>query len=278
VERTSPDVRLITSIERNPVELDTRLPKWARRSNPIIRRHLGMYWKTILPEVGFLVKLVLLQTGLILLTLPLPFLFDLAVPTITAAYMLFPCAAYLYGQILLSVAYASSVSVSDETRNDTLSLLRLTPIDLNTILSSKIAAAIWRQVDNLGLLVIAAGLFSLPILISQYATLWPLEQYPVLARVAMILGLVVSLLRLALEPFMIGAVGVMAGAGLKERYPAAMTTIIITFFYFLFINLPRFLPLSWPLRLVVDLLLPVVLPLVITWGAMKMARYLLLRD
>ena len=82
VERTSPDVRIVSAIERKPIELDKRLPPWARRSNPIIRRHLGMYWKTILPDAVFLVKIVLVQAGLVAATLPIPFLFDLALPCV----------------------------------------------------------------------------------------------------------------------------------------------------------------------------------------------------
>jgi hypothetical protein len=278
VQRTSLDVRIVAALERKPVELDTNLPVWARRSNPIIRRHLGMYWKTILPEMGFLVKVVLVQAGLILLTVPMPFLFSLALPTITAAFLLFPVAVYLYGHLLVSIGYASSSTTADEIRNGTLSLLRVTPIDLQAILRSKIAAAMWRQIDNLGLLLIAAALFSLPILISQYATLWPPDEYPALSRAAMIIGLVVSLVRLMIEPVMIGAIGAMAGAALHVRYSAGVTTLLIGFSYFLLINLPRFIPMSWPMRFVTDFALPLVLPLVITWIALKVASYLLARE
>jgi hypothetical protein len=277
VERTSPDVRIVRAIERKPVELDKRLPLWARRSNPVVRRHLGMYWKTILPEAGFLVKLVVIQAILIAATLPLPFLFDLALPTITASILLFPIAIYMYVQLMFAVGYASAVTVADEMRNDTFTLLRVTPITLESILASKIAAAIWRQVENLSLLIIAAALFSMPILISQFATIWPLDQYPLLSRLGMVLGLIVSLLRLCLEPFMIGALGVMAGAALRVRSSAVVATSLMGFFYFLFMNLIRFLKIPWPLQFITELILPVILPIFLIWLALKLARYFVAR-
>ncbi|MEO8610226.1 MAG: hypothetical protein ABI690_20190 [Chloroflexota bacterium] len=277
MERTSPDVRIVRAIERKSVELDKRLPPWARRSHPIIRRQLGMYWKTILPDVGFLVKIVLVQAGLVVVSLPIPFIFDLALPTITASILLLPVAIYMYVQVLFAIGYAAAVNVADEVRYDTFTLLRVTPIDLPTILASKIAAAIWRQVENLGLLIIAAGLFSMPILISQYATIWPLAQYPVLSRLGMVLGLIVSLLRLILEPFMIGALGVMAGAGLRVRSSAVIATAIIAFFYFMGMNLIRFLKLPWPLQFGIEFILPIVLPLLIIWGSLKLAERFITR-
>jgi hypothetical protein len=277
VERTSPDVRIVRAVEYKPVELDKRLPLWARRSNPIIRRQLGMYWKTILPEMGFLVKIVLAQAGLIVATMPLPFLFDLALPTITASILLFPVAVYMYIQLMLAIGYTTSVNVADEMRNDTFTLLRATPMSLQAILASKIAAAIWRQVENLSLLIIAAALFSLPILISHYATLWPLDENPVLARLGMVLGLVVSLLRLFLEPFMIGAFGVMAGAALRVRSSAVIVTALMAFFYFLLLNLLRVIQMPWPLQFVVEFVLPLALPLLLIWLCFKVARFLITR-
>ncbi len=277
VERTVPDVRIVSAIDLKPVELDKGLPGWARRSNPIVRRHLGLYWKTILPETNFLMKLVVIQGGIILLTVPMPFLFDLALPTITAAILLFPFAAYLYFHMIVYIAYASSATVADEVRNNTFSLLMVTPMRLSAIFLSKIAAAIWRQVDDLGLLIVAAAILSLPILVSQYATIWPVDSYPVLSRAAMVIGLVVSLLRLALEPFMIGAIGTACGAALRVRSSAVMATLLLSGSYFLLLNLARLLPMSWPVRFAVEFGLPVVLPIIITWGAIQVAGYLVSR-
>lgn len=259
-------------------ELDQRLPLWARRSNPIIRRQLGMYWKTILPEVDVLVKLITVQIGLVALSLPWPFLFDLALPTITAALLLFPIALYLYGHILLGIGSAAALSVVDELRKGTFDLVRATPISLTSILGSKIAASIWRQVENLSLLMTAVAMLSMPLLISLYATAYPLQTYPLLSRVAMALGLVVSLLRLALEPFMIAAIGQAAGAAFPVRSTAVITTAFLGAFYFLLINLARLIPLAWPLRFIIEFVLPVVLPLLLTWASLRLTERLLTRN
>jgi len=167
--------------------------------------------------------------------------------------------------------------MTHELQNDTLNLLRVTPLKLETILASKIAASIWRQVEDLGLLLSAAAILSMPLLISQYATLWPLAENPLLARVAMVLGLLTSLVRLALEPFMIGAVGVMMGAALKNRASAVLGMLTVAFFYFLFLNLLRFVHMPWPLHFVVEFVLPIIAPLLMIAFSLRLSRWLLTR-
>jgi hypothetical protein len=278
MEQANLETRFVRLIEQQPIQIDQQLPAWARRSNPIIRRQLGMYWKTILPETGLLTRLILVQVVLVAVSLPLPFIFNLALPAITASVLLFPFVLYLYGQTLIAIGSMAAIAMVDEIRCDTLNLLRATPFSLTSIFASKIAACIWRQVENLSLLIFAVAVFSLPILISQYATLWPIDQHPLLSRVGMILGLVVSVLRLLLEPAMIGALGVMVGVALPVRYSAVITTLILAGFYFLFLNLVRLLPLSWPVRFISEFGLPLVLPILITWGAFKIALYLVQRN
>lgn len=277
VERTSTDLRLIRLIQKTKSQMDSRLPEWARRSNPIIRRQLGPAWKTILPEVRFLKRVVLIQVVLIALSLPWPFLFDLALPAITASILLFPFALFMYGHVLLSIGISAATSISKELQQDTLNLLRVTPLRLENILGSKIAASIWRQVEDLGLLVVTAALLSMPLLISQYATLWPLKAFPLLSRTAMILGLIVSLVRMALEPFMIGSVGIAMGVALRVRAPAVLGMVVVGFFYYLFLNLLRFVPMSWQLRFLAEFALPLLLPLAVTWASLRLARWLITR-
>jgi hypothetical protein len=279
VERAKTDISVIhLPAKYQTIELDSRLPRWARRSNPIIRRQLGLYWKTILPEISGLAKIVLVQVVLVLLTLVWPFLFDLALPTITAALLLFPIAVFLYGQILASIGFTAALSIVDELRNGTFDLVRATPLRLESILASKIAAAIWRQVENLSLLILAVSLLSMPLLISQYATMFPLDHYPYLSRVAMILGLVVSLVRLMIEPFMVGAIGLLAGTVFPLRSTAIITTGFLGGFYFFLLNLARLMPMPWPLRFVLDFALPIALPLVITWLSLRVTEYLISRN
>lgn len=279
MERARPDINCLQLPEKyRSFDPDQRLPGWARRSNPIVRRQLGMYWKTILPETDVLARLIGIQIILIVLTIPLPFLFDLALPTITAALLLMPIALYVHASLLFAIGAAAAMSVVDDVRGGTLDLVRSTPLSLISILGSKLAAAIWRQVENLSLLMIAVAVLSLPLLISQYAVLLPLDEYPLISRLAMILGLVVSVARLALEPPMIGAIGLMAGAGLPTRPAAVITTAFLGAAYFLLLNLARLIPMAWPLRFIVEFALPLALPALITYGALRLAHHLLTRD
>ncbi|PJF25046.1 MAG: hypothetical protein CUN53_14755, partial [Phototrophicales bacterium] len=54
-------VRLIVTRQES---MDRGLPEWARRSNPVVRRHLGAYWKTIVPDARQIGRWLLVQSGL----------------------------------------------------------------------------------------------------------------------------------------------------------------------------------------------------------------------
>ncbi len=71
---------------------------------------------------------------------------------------------------------------------------------------------------------------------------------------------------------------VMAGAAVPLRSGAVTTTMLFGFFYFLLINLARLLPLSLPMTILVEGILPIVLPLVISIGALRLAAYFMNRD
>ncbi len=278
MEHISGDLRLARFIERSSEDADRHLPAWARRSNPIIRRELGSYWRTILPETTFLKKAFLVQAVYILFSLPFPFLIDFTLPAITAAILLFPLALVMYAQALVTLMSSASRALSREYENDTLTLLRATPYPAGEIIGSKVAATLWRQVEDLSLLLVAAALMSLPLLISHVAARWPLASEPLLSRGVMILGLAVSILRLVLEPLMVSMVGVLMGAALRVRSQAMLTTLALTGFYFLLLNLAQRLSLSSPLQLLVEIVLPLVLPLLITGGGFWLTRRLLVRE
>jgi hypothetical protein len=229
----------------------------------------------MLPEVTFLRQAFVVQAILIILTLPFPFLIALTLPTVTASILLFPFAMYVYGRLLFLTGTAAARSITGELENHTLTVLRSTPYSTNEIIATKAAAAIWRQVEDLGLLLIAAALLSTPLLISQYGSLWPLDEHPYLSRTAMILGLGVSMLRLALEPFMLAMLGIMMGAALRTRPAALMGTVVVAGFYFLCVNLTRFVPMSWPVRFAADFVVPLAIPLLIIAGAFRFTRHLL---
>ncbi len=277
MEHTSTDLQIIRMIQRSK-DIDTGLPYWARRSHPLVRRELGTAWRTMLPEVGFLRQAFIIQTILIGLTLPFPFLIELALPTVTAAIILLPFAMIVYARVLVIVCSSGARSMTDELQNDTLSVLRTTPYTLSEIIASKAAAAMWRQVEDLGLLMVGVALLSAPLLISIYGTLWPLDQNPLLSRVAIILGLGISIVRMLLEPFMVAMIGVLMGTALRTRSAATIGALIVSGFYFLFLNLGRLISLSWPLRFVVDFMLPMVLPLLIMGLVVWFTRYLIERE
>jgi hypothetical protein len=277
--RSNPGVVTPTrSLFTGPVELDRRLPPWARRSNPVVRRHLGLFWKTILPEVGFLTRIYIAQIVIIALSLPIPFLLDLLAPTITATILLLPFALGMYIQTLVLIGYQSAVIMTAEIQSDNLTLLRVTPLSLRSILGSQVAAVVWRHVENLGLLIVAAGLLTLPILITVYAGQWPLADYPIVSRAAMMIGLGVAMLRLMIEPFLIGVIGTACGVVFKQRSQAVLATFLFTVVYFAVINLPRLIDLPPLLGFLVEFVLPLALPVGIIAGCFAVCRRLLERD
>lgn len=259
--------------------LDQTLPPWARRSHPVAKRQLGIYWKTLPLEVGLWVRLLLLQAGLVLAAIPFPLLYSLVMPIVTVSIILVPCAFYLYGQVLFNIARQSAAAIFDERRSHTLALLLVTPLPLHEILLSKIAAAIWRGLDNLSLVLTAHVFFSLPILVLHYANLFAAEQLdPLLTAGAIIAALALHMARLFVEPVLVGAVGVLIGACLSPRIAAEIVAVTLGAAYFVFVNLPRLLPLSPLARLLVETALPLLLALVLAAGALALALRLLRRS
>jgi hypothetical protein len=142
--------------------IDEHLPQWARRSNPIVRRHLGVHWKVLPLEIELLVRLLGVQGGLLLVSIPLPIVLPLVFTLLPVALVMLPFVFLAYGRLLLYVGAFTVRMIIDEQQNNSLSLLRTTPISLRHILYSKASAGVWRQVEDLGLLVIAAALLTLP--------------------------------------------------------------------------------------------------------------------
>ena len=263
--------------QREGRELDRALPEWARRSNPIVRRHLGAYWKMLTPNVGLIVRLFLLQVALVLASIAFPALLTILMPTVTVSLVLLPLAFVMYAQLLIHVGVMSADSVVAERRNGTLDLLLVIPRSLTHILYGKVAAAVWRQVENLGMLALGVVLVSIPVLIIQNDILYSIADNPLLMRAGVILALASSLLRLILEPIMIGAIGTLVGAAMPLRIPALVATLLTGVAYFAAINLVRLLPLDPFTQLQIDTVLPVVLPVVIALASFRLAARLLRR-
>lgn len=259
-------------------EIDANLPVWARRTNPIVRRDLGSYWKTLTPDMMLVLRVYLVQIALIAVSFVIPVLFVLLMPTVTVTLVLLPVGIILYGQILYHIGAAAATSVVRERSHDTLDLLLIIPHSTQHTLFSKVAAAIWRETENLSLIIMGTALASLPLMIIQYDIFLSLTDHPVLMRFSLALGLGMAILRVLIEPIMIGALGTLIGAALPARVPAVVTTTILGAAYFLLINLPRLAPLDVTGRLVIEIVLPVVLPLILTYGAFRAAAMLLVRD
>ncbi|NWF68026.1 MAG: hypothetical protein HXY40_02980 [Chloroflexi bacterium] len=265
-------------VKYDPELIDRQLPLWARRSNPLVRRQLGVYWKILAPEPATLLYWYMLLVALILISTFFPFIFRLAAGVAVAAVILAPLGLFAYLRILLYVGHDTARGMVDELRENTLALLRITPMNIGEILLSKVAAAIWRRGEELGLIMIGAFGLTLPLVLLQYTALFSLQTQPYEARFIVWVGVTVCLARLILEPLMIGAAGVLIAVLIPYRNLAALWTMILTILYFIFLNLPRVLPLTPEMRLLVEIALPVLLPVFITLFCFRAAAYLLLRD
>lgn len=273
------DAAAATRLIRPQAEaIDRGLPEWARRTNPIVRRELGVYWKTSTLDVSFVVRVYALQALYVLLSLFMPFLFTMMMPTVTVSLVLLPIGLVMHAQTVFSSSMSAAASVAGERRNNSFDLLRACPRPLHHILYSKVATVLWRNAENLITVIIGTALLSLPLLVIQYDIMISAVEQPVLMRVSLLAGLAASILRVPLEAAMAGAVGVMAGAAARTHYAATATGALLVGAYFMFINGIRMIALPLPLRLTVEIALPVLLPLLITFGAFRLAIFFLERD
>ena len=138
-----------------------------------------------------------------------------------------------YAKALFSIAANSAVAMSDEMRNKTMHLLMSTPMSLEQILLGKVAAAIWRKMDDLILIVQAGALFGPPLIIMHYAAMFPVVDSGILSYPLVIIMSVVVLVRLVVEPIMFGMLGVGIGTYVPYRSTAMMMSVALVGFYFL---------------------------------------------
>lgn len=280
MQRTSTDITAFTTLlRRNEVTLDQHLPEWARRSNPIVRRHLGVFWKMMPMEIGPLVRIVGLQVGALLLSFPTPFVFELSMllmfTLIPVSISLMPLTLIFYSRVIFEIGYFGLKSIVDEIRNGTLQLLLTTPFTLPEIIASKVSAGVWRQVENLGIIIMTTSLLSMPLIAMQFSPAFPMDEQPYVLRLLLLTTYIASLLRMILEPFMVGMIGVMIGSVIPSRTPAGIALILLLFFYFLLINLPRLIPAPWFIRFLIEAVLPLTLPLLIIYFAFRVTVHIL---
>ncbi|MGB1288598.1 MAG: hypothetical protein ACPG7F_18840 [Aggregatilineales bacterium] len=233
-----------------------RVPFWARSSNPIVRRHLGFNWRTVPPEIRPLLKAVLVWAGIFAVGAIFPPLQDFAVILVIAAIILMPVIFLIYVRVLFNVAVISTDTMQEEMRNNTFSLLRATPMTLEQIFLGKIAAAMWRYMDDLMLVAQATVLLSPPILLVTYMAFWDLITQPIMLRSMIIVGLMVSLMRIVLEPVMIGLIAVFMGLVLPSRNLAVSAAVVVSSFYFIVINVLAGLPDVWGYERIDEVIIP----------------------
>lgn len=260
-----------------PATPDRRLPPWARRGHPVVQRQLGFFWKIMTPDFRLTWQVYLFQIALITISILVPAIFTLLLPVIVVPVMLLPFAFYAYGEALYRIGASAAASVAEDRRAGRLDLLRATPMPLREILLAKGAAAVWRQVEMLDMLLVVTAFLSLPMVLILNTQVMRLEEVGG-ARLLMIVGLTTSLLRLVVEPPMIAALGVLMGALSRDRVPAMLATGALGFAYFVLINLPRLAPLPLAARLVVEVALPLLLPPLLTLFALWLARRTLERE
>lgn len=225
-----PDLLVDEIDERPPME---RLPYWARATNPIVRRHLGLYWRTLPPEIEPIAYMTGVWIILLLIGIFAPFVTDLATTVIVVSVLVIPLTMLFYLRALFSIAANSAAAMSDEMRNNTMHLLMSTPMSVDQIFLGKAAAAIWRKMDDLVLIVQAAALLGPPLIIMHYAGIFSLRDGGPITYILVIAFTIISLIRLVIEPLMFGMLGVAIGAFIPFRSTAMTASVAMVGFYFL---------------------------------------------
>lgn len=259
-------------------EIDRTLPRWARRSNPIVRRHLRGFLSAPLPQRDVIMRIITPQVMVVLVALVFPGLMELVALVGLISLIVIPISLSAYAGALFVIGRLAAENILAERESGALETLRTTPLTLHSILLSKIAASLWQQAVNLDTIILAVALFSMPAITIQHATLYDPTKFPGVPQTLTIVGVIASVIRLLIEPFMVGAVGVLVGSYARMRFSAATWTALLSATYFTLINLPRFGLLSWEARLVVETILPVVLPIPIALIALMLAARTLQRE
>jgi hypothetical protein len=258
--------------------IDLALPRWARRSHPVIRRHLGLHWKMMPPDWETMLGFYLAQVVVIGFTVALPALFTVLGALVITSLLLLPSLIISYANTLRKLCQSAAMGMASEVQEGTITLLRITPLPLGSILWSKAAAAVWRQGETLGGLLWAVVLLSLPMAVMEAALYFSPERDPWLARLVMIGVFSSGIARLLLEPLMIACVGQLIGVLVPYRTPAGFVTIAFAIFYFVSINMLRLLPLDGAGYAVVVMALPVLLPAALSVVSIYTSVFLITRD
>jgi hypothetical protein len=265
-------------LNANSVELDSRLPEWARRSNPIVRRQLGAFWKLMIIDADSIARLLIINIGVVLLSLIFPFILVFLIPVATVSVVLIPFLLVMHGRSLLNIAGNAAGSIVEEKRNNSLDLLLICPRPLRMIIYSKGAAAVWRDIENIGFVLTGASLLSLPLLIIQADTLYPLTENSLMMRVSLLVLMVSSVIRIPLEAALASALGLAAGSMTRYRIPAKLAGMVLIAAYLLAVNSLRLLVISTEWHLFITALLPLIAPPVLMWVCVRITEWRLRQE
>ncbi|MEO0562829.1 MAG: hypothetical protein AAF125_12000, partial [Chloroflexota bacterium] len=145
-----------------PLEVDRQLPAWARRSNPVIRRALGKNWKTLFPDVGLVTRVMIVQ-AVLLLVLPVHLVMGLLLPLAVLSVIAIPLIPLLYLRVVASAITLTAAEMANTRTGHTLDLLRVSLVPLDHILLGKVAAGLWRRMDDLKALSFLLMLSAIPV-------------------------------------------------------------------------------------------------------------------
>lgn len=247
---------LLRAFVNDIYELDANLPDWARRRHPIVKRHLGLYWRIMPPQWEPIVRWFLIESALVVLTIPIPFLFTILLPLVLVSMAVLPGAVVYYGRMLYDLAGDTSRQMVAEIENHTLGLLMATPVPRREMLLSKMAGSLWKQSEPFGLLMAFASMTQVPSMFLLYANLYSPSEYGSAAQLLTVGAFAGSLLRIPIEMFMTAAFGLYVGTVTRGKGAAAASTIGMVGFYFLLINVVRLIAMEPFTRFIVEAVLP----------------------
>lgn len=253
-------------------EIDAHLPHWARRTHPIVRRHLGQYWRVMPVPYETLFIRFLQLSGLVLLTIWLDFLLTIALPiSIVSIAVLIFLAGY-YMQALYALALDSSASMAAEIEGHTLDTVRTTPLTTREILLGKIAGALWLRGESLNMVMSTVTYSQLPTLLLVGIASHDIALYRGWVQLAVVILFASVIVRVPLEMFMVAAIGQFIGMTTPGRSAAGLTTLTVIALYFLTLYGLWLVRAPLWLDVIIKGVIPVVVPALASLALVEITR------
>ncbi|TVR21380.1 MAG: hypothetical protein EA396_08200 [Anaerolineaceae bacterium] len=256
-------------------DIDRRLPIWARRTNPIVLRELGPYWRVFPPELSPVLRWLAAHAALLILSVFSSLVFIPIIIAMIVGVGMLPFMVYYYGGVLLRLIHDAAGSMAREYENSTIDVLRATPYSTREIVLSKITAAVWRRMDMVLIATSFTVTVGMTVIVVIYLNAYPPETHGILPQVLSFLALLTSLIRVPLEMFMAAALAVLLGAASRSKQIAFLSTAGLLFFYFLLTNMLSLLSVGLAVRVFIDVILPLAAPALIAYFCVRRTIHLL---